>query len=358
MAVLGEVVEFFSSNGSVSFVLRMSNDVIVVLQPCNIEYVAMVQHALQRGGHASVHPTLPVMSIEGKLIPLRTFFGVHPFTRLHLEKCGMCSTSSCTNHVPSQGKVVLALPQCERKIAVEIHDDVSDESDEDNLDEALADLRESIQVNVIECRLAREERINVLRAERDRLRTWIVGDAYSSLIDVVLRPTAAPSNFSSGWTLICGIYLPALEEYSRCCSGCISLVLKSAYIFSDRIREQCYIDACAGLRLSSVNIPVWSCGNGQYLMWRDDSVDDVWVQEALSIDVGINIPVCRRTGVKVYLRPPAGAKSAIIVRVALGRCASSPTNASALHDSAKCADTVYMVFCSSLVIPAFRVVFF
>ena len=227
---------------------------------------------------------------------------------------------------------------------------------------ALVAFSDAILENAAEGVRARDERISQLRAERDRLGTWVLPDAPSTLCCVLLRPVApaVPASHVCEWTSVCGIFLPALEEYARLCTGTETLVLRAAQAYSDVRREQQYIDACIELCGSVTHVArSWSCGDGQHLMWREDSHTRAWAQDALAIDAGVRIPVAPvRMGVSVFAHPPVGATSAIIVRVALGRCAHSPSNASAAHHSAKCSDTAYIVFDARRVVPAFRVVFF
>ena len=355
--VFGEVSGFFASAGSISFVLRMSNGVEIILQPCARDYASRVEYALVRGGHPTVHPCIPVMSIEGQLIPLRIFFCSLPFTRSNLVECGLTAPNH-TRDIPTTEAVddagIVPVPAA----VVHVSADASDQSDNDDLGLALNELRDAILAKAAEHERTRDERVTRLRAERDRLRTWAVGDTLSTLTAVVLRPQA-PSRNHSKWTTLFGIFLPALEVYSRNCTGTDSLTLQAAYEYNDVARENRYIDACAALTSAETLLPhAWSCGDGQYLMWRADGPNDEFDQEALCIETGISIPVSPpKLGVKVSLCPPMGAKSAIIVRVALGRCANSPSNASTWHHSSKCDENTYMVFCASRVLPAFRVLF-
>lgn len=379
--VFGEITQFVATGGDVAFDMHMSNRVVVRLQPCASDYATRVQYALSLGGHRTVHPNIPVITIEGRCIRMRTFFGHHPFTRSNMVQCGMAMPALADALQPHAATAPTVIPTVAQvaDIALSAHvtpptappaqvdavacpSAVDSDSDEDELLAALAEFKETILANAADCMRTREERISQLTAERDRLMTWVIPDALSVLTSVILRPSAPPV-FACSWTAARGILLPALEQYARQCTGLPSLVLKAAYVYSDMYREQTYIDACSGLNGSVTHLPrTWSCGDGQYLMWRPDGDElaiATWVSDVLYIDAGVDIPVLPvRRGITVSAKPPVGAKSAIVVRVALGRCAHSPSNATPSHQSAKCGETTYMVFCAARVIPAFRVVFF
>ena len=220
---------------------------------------------------------------------------------------------------------------------------------------ALVAFSDAILENAAEGLRMRDERISHLRVERDRLKTWVIPDVRSMLCGVLLRPVA-PAVHALEWTSVGGIFLPALEEYARLCTGIQKLVLRSAQVYSDVMREQAYIDACSELRGSVTHVArAWPCGDGQYLMWCDDTGVCVWEHEPM--DVSARPTTVGRRGVRVSVCPPVGAKSAILVRVALGWCARSPSNASAAHHSAACSDVAYAVFDARRVVPAFKVVF-
>jgi hypothetical protein len=374
--VYGEIARFVAVGGSVAFDLHFPNSVVVRLQPCVSDYPIRVQYALSRGGHRTVHPNIPVMTIEGQCIRLRTFFGAHPFTRSYLLQCSLVGSASS---IPAELCIVdvlpLPLPASVAPVVPVAPVDVSalilpasdvaspkadeSESDEDELIAALDEFRETVLANAADCLRTRDARISQLTAERDRLVTWVIPDELSVLVDVVLRPMS-PSVFVCKWTPISGILLPALEQYARQCTGLPMLVLKAAHMYSDVGREQAYIDSCSRLNGCVANVQrTWSCGDGQFLMWKSDADTDAWESDVLCIDAGVDIPVTpSRVGVVVSVCPPNGAKSAVIVRVALGRCAHSPSNVTPVHQSAKCGDTTYIVFCASRVIPVYRVLFF
>ena len=385
LRVFGEITAFVAVGGSVSFDLVFPNRVAVRLQPCASDYAVRVEYALSLGGHRRTHPNVPVMTIEGQCIRLRSFFGAFPFTRSNFMQCGVgvdvgvgaARSSAISGAVPA---VVVAprreLPDVRvpRDMMVRVvgrRASVESESDDDELLAALDEFRATVLANAAECVRTRDVRIAQLRAERDRLLTWVIPDALCVLTEVILRPIS-PSVLSCKWTPIRGILLPALEQYARQCTGMPSLVLKAAFAYSDVTREEEYIDACSRLGGSVAHLPrTWPCGDGQYLMWRADGCDGgyggdgadgedgAWKRDALCIDAGVDIPVHpARMGVSVSVCPPIGSKSAIIVRVALGRCAHSPSNATHAHQSAKCGESTYIVFDAARVIPAFRVAFF
>lgn len=368
--VFGEITSFFAVDTNIAFSLCMSNGVVVYLQPSSPEYPIMVQHALLRGGYRAVHPNTPVMTVGGRCIRLRAFFGLHPFTRSNFQRgggpCGI-GDSLGVSWPPLHGvHAFSASPagdaECVRVVDVQsdtLGGSVGGPVEESchatrRLRMALVSFSDAILENAAEGLRMRDERIHHLRVERDRLKTWVVPDVRSMLCFVLLRPVA-PAVQALEWTSVGGILLPALEEYARLCTGRHTLVLRGAQVYSDVVREQAFIDACSELCGSVTNVArAWPCGDGQYLMWRGDTSVHVWEQEPV---VSARPTTAGRRGVCVSVCPPVGAKSAILVRVALGWCARSPSSASAAHHSAACSDVAYAVFDARRVVPAFRVVF-
>lgn len=364
----GDIRGFFSLDGLVSFEMHLPNGVSMVMQPCAEDFASLVRFALLRGGFRTVHPDVPVVTVGGICTPLRVFFSSYPFTRMNFVECGKVT---CVTNKPSLPAVVITEVVCGVDASCETSEmscgesDASDSSDSSGEFDAAAfvaamdSLKEDLLSSVAgSLKSSRGERVAQLRSERDRLRTWMIVDATATLSEVLLCPPA-PAHSVNGWKVVHGIFLPALEQYSRYCSGDSNLVLKSAYVYSDVEREKLYIDVCSRMDGSVSSIPrVWSCGDGQFLMWRSGDTSAEWKMDELAIDVGVNIPVSpRRLGVYVYVCPRRGAKSATIVRSAVGNCAKSPSNATDVHDSVKCTDTAYMVLDASAVLPAFRLDF-